>query len=172
MPAPPTKSEWRRELRARRAAIAADPAERAARSARIWERIVPLLDQGAHGPGSGTARARIMLFESLTTEPDTAEWIDWCRAAGWEVFVPVVDGPDLRVEPGDIDPVTLDVVVVPGLGFTVDGRRLGQGGGHYDRFLPRLAPTARTIGVGFAEQLVDELPTEVHDRRVDDVVTD
>ena len=37
--------------------------------------------------------------------------------------------------PGDVDPATLDVVVVPGLAFTADGRRLGQGGGHFDRFL-------------------------------------
>jgi 5-formyltetrahydrofolate cyclo-ligase len=170
VPALATKPQLRAELRARRRAITADPVDRADRSARIWTRIVPLLGPGATGPGS--QRARIMLFESRPTEPDTAGWVGWCRAAGHDVFLPAVDGPDLRVEPGDVDPTTLDVVIVPGLGFTGRGDRLGQGGGHYDRFLARLAPGTLTIGVCFAEQLLDELPTEPHDRAVDHVVTD
>ena len=87
-------------------------------------------------------------------------------------MAPEVDGPDLRVQPGDVDPASLDVVVVPGLAFTADGRRLGQGGGHYDRFLPRLRPECRTVGAAFAEQVVDDLPTEPHDVRLDLVVTD
>jgi len=45
-------------------------------------------------------------------------------------------------------------------------------GGHYDRFLPRLRPGCRTVGAGFAEQLVADLPTEPHDVRLDLVVTD
>ena len=76
------------------------------------------------------------------------------------------------MQPGDVDPASLDVVVVPGLAFTADGRRLGQGGGHYDRFLPRLRPACVTIGAAFAEQLVDDLPTEPHDIRLTLVVTD
>ena len=58
-----------------------------------------------------------------------------------------------------LDPALLDVVVVPGLAFTADGRRLGQGGGHFDRFLLRLRPDCLRIGVAFREQLVDDLPT-------------
>ena len=57
------------------------------------------------------------------------------------------------------------VVVVPGVGFGVDGRRLGQGGGFYDRVLAR--PGLRTIGVGYACQRCDDLPVEAHDRGVD-----
>ena len=74
--------------------------------------------------------------------------------------------------PGDVDPTTLDVVVVPGLAFTIDGHRLGQGGGHFDRFLPRLGPDCLTIGVCSHEQLVGELPMAPHDVRVRLVVTD
>lgn len=65
----------------------------------------------------------------------------------------------------------LDVVVVPGLAFTPDGRRLGRGGGHFDRFLPRLRPGCLTVGVCFTEQLRDDLPTEPHDIAVDLVVS-
>jgi len=151
-------------MRAVRRAIVADPADRAARSARIWARIVDLADLR---PGR-----RVLLFESLPSEPETGAWFAWCRDHDVAVFAPAVDGSDLRVEPGDLDPALLDVVVVPGLAFTSDGRRLGQGGGHYDRFLPRLRPGCLTIGAAFAEQLVDELPTEDHDAKVSTVVTD
>ena len=63
-----------------------------------------------------------------------------------------------------IDPAAIDIVIVPGLAFTRDGRRLGQGGGFYDRFLAQLPADCTTIGVGFAEQLLDDLPVEPHDR--------
>ncbi len=71
-----------------------------------------------------------------------------------------------------VDPTTIDVVVVPGLAFTRDGRRLGQGGGYYDRFLPLLRDDCVTCGVGFAVQIVDDLPSESHDRVLTMVITD
>lgn len=57
------------------------------------------------------------------------------------------------------------IVIVPATAFTADGARLGRGGGYYDRLLA--AHDCRSIGVGFRCQLVDELPTEAHDRAVD-----
>ncbi|MFV0307899.1 MAG: 5-formyltetrahydrofolate cyclo-ligase [Desertimonas sp.] len=162
VPVARTKSEWRAVLRTRRREITANPAERAARSARIWAVVA----------GRLRAAQRVMLFESLPSEPDTTAWFDWCREHGCAVFVPRVEGLDLRVDPGDVDPATLDVVVVPGVGFGTDGRRLGQGGGHYDRFLARLPARTLTIGVCFAEQLVDGLPVEPHDIAVHAVVSD
>lgn len=60
------------------------------------------------------------------------------------------------------------VLLVPGLGFAGDGRRLGQGGGFYDRVLDQ--PGLRTIGVGFACQRCDDLPCESHDRAVEGLV--
>jgi 5-formyltetrahydrofolate cyclo-ligase len=158
------KQALRAEMRAVRRAIATDAADRAARSERIWSGIVAAT---ALAPP-----AQVMLFEGLPTEPDTTGWFAWCRAHDVATFAPAVDGPDLRIVPGDLDPTLLDVVVVPGLAFTRDGRRLGQGGGHYDRFLPRLRPECRTVGAAFAEQLLDDLPTEPHDVRLDLVVTD
>jgi len=150
----------RADMREVRRRVAADPIDRAARSALIWAQI------------DSTMRGRVMLFEALPTEPDTTDWIEWCRARGIALFTPEVDGPHLRVVPGDVDPATLDVVVVPGLAFTTDGHRLGQGGGHFDRFLPRLRPDCVTIGVCYHEQLVADLPMAPHDVRVQRVVTD
>jgi 5-formyltetrahydrofolate cyclo-ligase len=51
------------------------------------------------------------------------------------------------------------------------GRRLGRGGGYYDRFLPRLRRQAVTVGVCFDEQVVDLVPTDPHDWRLQYVVT-
>jgi 5-formyltetrahydrofolate cyclo-ligase len=162
-----------REVRRR---IAADPADRAARSGRIWARIVSSTDLGADSRSSATQRAqnrsRVMLYDALPGEPDSGPWAEWCRERGIDVFIPEVDGPELRVMPGDVDPTTLDVVVVPGLAFTTGGHRLGQGGGHFDRFLVRLGPDCLTIGVCFHEQLVADLPMLEHDVRVGLVVTD
>ena len=105
-----------------------------------------------------------MLFEGLATEPATEGWFEWCAANDVDRLTPPRwTARSSVVVPGDVDPAELDVVVVPGLAFTLDGRRLGQGGGHYDRFLPRLRPDCVTIGACFAEQLVDDLPREPHD---------
>ena len=158
------KQALRRAMREVRRVIAADPADRRDRSRRIWSGIVDASSLGS--------RRAVMLYEALPTEPETGEWFAWCRDHGVAAFSPEVHGADLRVVPGDVDPAALDVVVVPGLAFTVDGRRLGQGGGHYDRFLARVRADCLTVGAAYAEQLVDDLPTEPHDVRLDLVVTD
>ena len=168
------KRALRAEMRAVRARIAADPADRLARSTRIWARIVSLTHLGAVVPENGKERApkrHVMLFESLPTEPDTTGWITWCAERDVVVHLPVVEGPNLELEPA-LDPAELDIVVVPGLAFTADGRRLGQGGGHYDRFLRRLRAGCLTVGAAFAEQLVADLPTEPHDVHLTHVATD
>ena len=66
----------------------------------------------------------------------------------------------------------VDLFLVPGLAFTHDGRRLGRGGGWYDRLLSRRVPLSTALGVCFAIQLMDTLPIEVHDQHVDAVITE
>jgi len=66
----------------------------------------------------------------------------------------------------------IDFIIVPALAYDRTGARLGRGGGFYDRFLAEPGIRAVTCGLGFAEQLVDELPTDRHDRAVDILVTD
>lgn len=77
----------------------------------------------------------------------------------------------LPLAPGD-----LDVVIVPGLAFDATGARLGRGGGFYDRLLARLAalPASHrpvSVGVCVDEQVVENVPVEAHDLRVDMMVT-
>ncbi|MEM7664688.1 MAG: 5-formyltetrahydrofolate cyclo-ligase [Pseudomonadota bacterium] len=67
-------------------------------------------------------------------------------------------------------PVTPDLLFVPLIGFTPSGERLGQGGGHYDRWLAE-HPGRLTIGLAWDVQLCDELPVEPHDIALDAIVT-
>lgn len=63
----------------------------------------------------------------------------------------------------EIAPAELDLILVPGLGFDRSGRRLGRGGGFYDRFLADPAIRATTCGILFDTQLVEAIPAEPHD---------
>lgn len=69
-----------------------------------------------------------------------------------------------------IEPAQIDCVIVPGAAFDKFGRRLGLGGGYYDRFLP-LAVNAKKIALAYDFQLVDTLPLETHDARIDAILT-
>ena len=68
--------------------------------------------------------------------------------------------------------ITADTVCfVPGVAFTKNGERLGQGGGYYDRFLEQ-HPTLRTVGICYSSMLLDTIPAEGHDKCVDAVITE
>jgi len=124
------------------------------RSERIWATV--------QGLDAVTRAGTVMVFTSIAGEPDTAPFIAWCAARGKHVVVP-------EEQP---DPTAVDVVIVPGVAFTPDGGRLGQGGGWYDRFLASVRPDCTSIGVGFDAQILDVLPTEPHDVALHSVVTE
>lgn len=67
-----------------------------------------------------------------------------------------------------VGPEDIDLMIVPGLAFTPDGQRLGQGGGYYDRYLANFKH--RTLGMVPSFALFGDLPTEDWDARVDRVV--
>ena len=131
--------------------------------------------------------SKVAIFAGLSTEPMLLELIRERNEIAW--FFPKVMRPgemeffrvtaekDLtRGAFGILEPPTehpaeqLDAIVCPGVAFTRDGKRLGQGGGFYDRAILKF-PTAKLLGVAFDCQLVDELPTEVHDCTMQRVIT-
>jgi 5-formyltetrahydrofolate cyclo-ligase len=75
---------------------------------------------------------------------------------------------------GDVlDPAAIDVIVTPGVAFDRSGRRVGYGGGFYDRFFPRTRQDSVRIAIAFDVQVVDDdLPNGHFDLRVDAVVTE
>ena len=66
--------------------------------------------------------------------------------------------------------LTPDLLFVPLLGFTDKGQRLGQGGGHYDRYLAA-NPNTLAIGLAWDVQLCEDLPIEPHDITLEAIIT-
>ena len=64
----------------------------------------------------------------------------------------------------------VDVFLVPGLAFTASGKRLGRGGGYYDKLLSKYPDTLK-IGITFNERIMQDLPTESHDISMNYVFT-
>jgi len=140
--------------------------------------------------------ARVRAFAAYVpeeTEPGYGRLPAAFTRLGARVLLPVVpaSGSELgwavdtgRLEPGRfglLEPLgprlgptaigTADVVVFPALAVAVDGVRLGRGGGYYDRALRHARPDAVVVALVYDDELLDELPSEPHDHRVDAVVT-
>ena len=148
---------------------------------RRWSRVVAahlLAWPGAAGVGVVAA------YAALPREPQTAELIRSWRRRGVHVALPAIvgahlefwappspsAGPEAALVP--VAPASVDLILVPGLGFDLAGRRLGRGGGHYDRFLPRLRADCRRVGLCFAGQVLPAVPVEPWDESVDALVTE
>jgi len=136
----------------------------------------------------------VCLFAAHGTEPDVDLLWKHAAAPGKRICYPRVQGRDLELvavsapealavskwnlrEParpaaGGVPLSEIDLVLVPGLAFTRDGGRLGRGGGFYDRLLGQPLLKARRIGVCFEVQIVQSVPLEGHDQRVDEVLTE
>ena len=179
------KAQLRKSLRrARRDHVAAQPA---AIQALLFNRP-PTAILAAIAPDS-----TIGLYHPTADEAPTQSYAQFFLEAGHTIALPrfatadapmrfarhtdplgasdLAPGPFGVLQPATDAPVaTPDVLFVPLLGFTAGGDRLGQGGGHYDRWLAA-HPAARAIGLAWDVQQTDALPLEPHDRRLHMIVT-
>lgn len=146
----------KKELRARmKATLAAlEPTERVAASARLLAGLRLLV------PHQGL----VLAYEPLRDEPDISPLVEELRAAGRLALV-VGRGEEARIEPAG----EIVLAIVPGRAFTPAGDRLGRGGGTFDRILASL--TCPIVGVAFACQMVDSIPGEPHDIRMNRVIS-
>jgi 5-formyltetrahydrofolate cyclo-ligase len=176
------KRALRRAVLAERDALPG--ADRAAWSEAIADRLLRLDEV--------TGAGAVLAFWSFGSEVDTTSLIDRLRSRGSTVSLP-------RIEDGDIVPVVwtpgssmtetsfgarepvegrvleareLDLIVVPGVAFDRSCRRVGYGGGFYDRLLARADEGAAAVAIAFRKQVVDEVPTGPLDRPVDAIVTE
>ncbi len=180
------KLALRREVLAARDALPA--ARRAAAAAAIVVRLAAL-------PSFAAARC-VLLTLPFRSEWDTRDLVRAGIAAGKIVAVPRVDAaarmlelraildPDADAEPGHhgipeprrgcprIEPAAIDWVLVPGVAFDAAGRRLGYGGGYYDRLLPLVPAASPRIAGAFDLQVVPQVPAAPHDLGVDAIVTE
>ena len=137
---------------------------------RTFAAYVPEGDEPGHGrlPAAFTQLgARVLLPVTPTDGRELAWAVDTGRLAPGRYGLLEPVGPRL----GATAVGTADVVVVPALAVARNGIRLGRGGGYYDRALRHARPDAVVVALVFDDELVDELPTEPHDRPVTAVVT-
>lgn len=140
-------------------------------------------------PWFNSARV-LMLYMPLGNETDTKDIIQAAYRDGKTVCFPVTDesgiitpyqaeedsdfkkgGFSVR-EPQHTEPIEkacIDVVVVPGIAFDKKGGRIGFGKGCYDRFLKETKATK--IGYCYDEQVVEEVPKDSNDIRMDYIIT-
>lgn len=176
------KQALRQQMRtARNAAFAAlPPSMRGLVFARPPAIIQPWIDE---------ARV-IALYEPMGSEAPTARYATFLAEQGKTLVLPhfasrtapmtfrhyrwpepLQPGPFRIAQPvDDADELVPDLAFVPLLAFSADGGRLGQGAGHYDRYLAA-NPGIRTIGLAWNCQLAEDLPTEPHDQRLDAIIT-
>lgn len=179
------KRDVRRRVLAARDAMT--PADRERLGALAAERFLAL-------PEVRAART-VLAFWSFGSELATRPLIERLHELGVRVALPRIEGGELEAiayRPGDalretsfgalepatgevLDPRSIDVVATPAVAFDRSGRRIGYGGGFYDRFLARVAPETTRVGIAFAVQLLpagEALPAGAFDLPVDVVVTE
>jgi len=191
-PAAPTGPALREAKRSLRATVmgardALPQAVRAEASRRIAEKLLAL-------PQFQAARS------VLLTLPFRSEWYATliaraALAAGKRVIVPRVDAaarvlvlhrieslddgivagyrgiPEPRADLPGAHAQDVALALVPGVAFDAQGRRLGYGGGYYDRLLPLLQPDVPRLAGAFDEQIVERVPAAAHDLAVDVIAT-
>ena len=137
---------------------------------RTFAAYVPDRDEPGHGrlPAAFTQLGARVLLPVVPMEGAELTWaVDTGRLTPGRFGLLEPLGP--RLGPTALG--TADVVVVPALAVARDGVRLGRGGGYYDRALEYARSGAVLVALVFDDELVDELPSEPHDRRVTAVVT-
>ena len=178
-------------MRATRRAVS--PGERAEASAVICAKLTARVDAGIFLDPL-EPKSPVAVYLASRDEIDLAAYIHEMLRKGFRVVAPrwngetydlaVLKGLDerhLRRGPmGILEPVDAEIVrpqevfvwIVPGLAFTHDGRRLGYGGGWYDRLLSAAPQNAVKLGVAYSFQIVEDLPVEPHDVPLTAVVDD
>ena len=179
------KAQIRQELLRKRDNI--PPVVRSAKNKMILERMLSLEEFKNAGI--------IFFFASFRTEVDTTEMIKSALSSGKRVLLPKVDRdrhelllyeirdfselapgymgiPEPSFQGRQMSINDAEIVIIPGAGFDATGNRIGYGGGYYDRLLSGLQKQSLIIAPAFEEQVVDSIPSEPHDIRVQIIVTD
>ncbi|EIE50984.1 5-formyltetrahydrofolate cyclo-ligase [Salipiger aestuarii] len=161
----------------RRAAHAADTGAGAARLSELLARhrgvpvagYLPIRTEIDPRPAMAEAAAHGAVSVPVIQAPGTP-----LRFALWEPDMPLVPGPFGAPIPADPVWSVPEILIVPLVAFTGTGRRLGYGGGYYDRTLQQLRARGPVLAAGFAygDQRTETLPFDPNDQPLDMVVTD
>ena len=175
------KNDIRTAMRARRKAVTPDA--RAAAGKAISRR---LLAENREMAAAIAEKGPVAVYFASEDEIDLADFIAGALSFGCALVAPrwngtayelacveslnaLVKGPHGILEPPAgpvVRPEDVRAWLVPGLAFAKNGGRLGYGGGWYDRLLSKVPKCVPKIGIAYAFQLVDALPSEPHDIRL------
>ena len=164
------------------------PEEKKAKEAAIKKRLLALVD---------FKKAKSILFyASFRSEVNTISCIQYALKQKKKIALPLVDEKKRKLrlykikdvselvagymgipEPGitrgrEVDIKDIDAVLVPGAGFDAKGNRLGYGFGYYDKLLSKSKRHITAIALAFEEQIVQKVPNEKHDIKIDKIITD
>ncbi len=175
------KSEVRKKIRELKRAVPLE--EKLRRSEGIMRQVETL-------PAFQQART-VLLYWSMADEVQTHAFVEkWYKDK--VLLLPCVDGDDLRLRqytgsecmvageqfgigeptgPEFTDLDSVELIMVPGVAFDRQCNRMGRGRGFYDRLL-KSTPRALKVGVAFDFQLLDEIPVEAFDVKMDAVITE
>ncbi len=181
------KKAIRRRVLALRDALS--PELRRCNSAVISERL-PALPAFSHAE-------TVAAYASFGTEFDTGPFLKQVLARNKRLVLPRIDREKKRIQfhfvtdlnrslipgpwgIGEPDPARcgvadtgdIEFMLVPGVAFTRTCARLGYGGGFYDAAIAEVRADAAKVAAAFAVQVVDDVPLEAHDQRVDLVITE
>ena len=192
------KSLLRKQLKQRR--LNMDPAQRIKESADICTAAQSYIEQLR--TANDSSPLTIFSYLAYRDEPDTLPLLEYCWQQGATVLVPRIDlhhkgifhlhridsitdvqpGAYGIPEPSEGLPAfpqeqwqEIDLVIVPGLGYDLQGSRIGYGGGYYDRFMHKLTVSSKQrplLGAfAFETQIMPSIPMESHDFRIDILFT-
>jgi 5-formyltetrahydrofolate cyclo-ligase len=177
------KSDLRKTALARRDALPA--AERVQAAAAIAARAFPLpVEAGTIVSGFSPLKSEIDPFPLMRTLADAGARLAMPVVAGrgkplimraWTFGEPLVEGVwGIRVPRPEAAELAPDILLVPLLAFDRQGHRLGYGAGYYDMTITalRAAKAVVAVGIAFAAQEVDPVPTTPRDARLDLVLTE
>ena len=177
------KTELRKKIRELKRAVS--PEEKLRRSEAVMQKVETL-------PEFEKARV-VLLYWSMADEVQTHSFVNrWYKKK--VLLLPCVDGDDLLLrqytgpecmvegeqfgigEPSATLPVytdleSVEIIIVPGVAFDRAGNRMGRGRGFYDRLL-KSTPNAMKIGVAYDFQMLDSIPVEPHDVKMNRVITE
>ena len=136
---------------------------------------------------------KICIYINYGSEVNTINFINEMLTVGKEIFVPVcnIDECTMNISRiysteeliennyGILEPLNLnsvnekvDVVIFPGAAFDIDGNRIGYGKGYYDKYISKLTYQPYKIGICYDFQLLDEIPSDTHDIKLDKIITE
>lgn len=185
------KAELRKRMKALRSELSGK--ERLQLDQSITEQLLAMLDLPEYSKTASGVRLPVYCYVSHGTEADTHALLEIMWSRDIPVAVPRVEGSIMNfyqvhcwqdLSPGCmgiLEPVDTcmamrspeakqAVVITPGLAFTNDGRRIGYGGGFYDRFFER-EPEHKKIAVAYPCQIVEQLPMEPCDIKIQTLIT-